>query len=80
MFNLKINYDDRKWNHEYMKKRMIFSISLETYPQIPLPNGKQGCIFFAVHWTLFSQNIKRQSIICHNMSHNLSFILNAIIA
>ena len=33
-------------------------------------NGKHGCIFFAVHRTVFSQCIKMHTIICHHLSQH----------
>jgi len=48
-------------------KNLLFLCNLETYPHIPWSQWKARCIFFAVHWTAFSQRIKMHNIICHHL-------------
>lgn len=52
---------------ETQKNLFFFSI-LKPILKFLHQNAKQGCIFFAVHRTLFSQCIKTHNIICHNLS------------
>ena len=47
---------------------MIFLSILKPILKFLYHNGKHGCVFFAVHRTVFSQYIKVHKLICHHLS------------
>jgi len=56
------------WKWSCKHKLMTFFVILKPILKLLYESGRHGCIFFAVHTTVFGQCTKMHKIICHNLS------------
>lgn len=56
------------------QKAKMFSSILKAILRFPYQNA-QGCIFFFVHWSVFSQRIKMHKVIWHNAAPHSPHVL-----